>query len=91
MIDDLFLRWVVTALFVLSAAECVYAITAGRRQWAHTIGHLLHFVMAVVMAVMAWPRGAALPTTAPMVFFLLATIWFVVIALIQSGHRIIKN
>ncbi len=90
MIEDLFLRWVVTALFVLSAAECVYAITTGRRQWTHTIGHLLHFVMAVAMAVMAWPRGAALPTTGPMAFFLLATIWFVVIALIQSGHRIIN-
>jgi hypothetical protein len=90
MIDDLFLRWVVIALFVLSAAECAYAITTGRRQWTHTIGHLLHFVMAVAMAVMAWPRGAALPTTGPMMFFLLATIWFVVIALIQSGHRTIN-
>jgi hypothetical protein len=87
MIQDLPLRWIVTALFVLSAAECVYAIATGRRGWPHVVGHSLHFVMAVAMAVMPWPRGAALPTTGPMVFFLLATVWFVIITLVQAGHR----
>ncbi len=90
MIQDLLLRWIVTALFVLSAAECVYAIATGRRVWTPIVGHLLHFVMAVAMAVMAWPRGAELPTTGPMIFFLVATVWFVVVALVQSGHRIIN-
>ncbi len=87
MIHDLLLRWIVTALFVLSAAECVYAIATGRRVWSHIVGHSLHFVMAVAMAVMAWPRGAELPTTGPLVFFLLATVWFIVVALVQSGNR----
>lgn len=87
MIHDLFLRWIVTALFVLSAAECLYAIATGRRVWTHIVGHSLHFVMAVAMAVMAWPRGAALPTTGPMIFFLLATVWFVIVTLVQTGHR----
>ena len=87
MIQDLPLRWLVTALFVLSAAECSYALATGRRVWTHVIGQSLHFVMAVAMAIMAWPRGAALPTTAPMVFFLFATVWFLLLALAQSGHR----
>lgn len=87
MIQDLFLRWIVTALFVLSAAECLYVIAADRRSWALTVSRSLHIVMAIAMAVMAWPVGAALPTTGPMIFFLLATVWFVIVALAQHGHR----
>lgn len=87
MIQDLVLRWIVTALFVLSAAESLYAIATGRRVWTHIIGHLLHFVMAVAMVVMAWPWGAGLPTAGPMMFFLLATLWFAIVTLTQSGHR----
>ncbi|MGD9618662.1 MAG: DUF5134 domain-containing protein [Mycolicibacterium sp.] len=87
MIQDLFLRWIVTALFVLSAAECVYVMAAGRRSWTLVIGRLLHVVMAIAMTVMAWPSGAELPATGPMIFFLLATAWFAVGALAQQGHR----
>lgn len=87
MIQDLLLRWVVTVLFALSAAESVYAMATGRRVWTHIVSHSLHFVMAVAMVVMAWPSGAALPTSGPMVFFLLATVWFVGVTLVQSGHR----
>ncbi|MFN8032061.1 MAG: DUF5134 domain-containing protein [Mycobacterium sp.] len=90
MIHDLTLRWVVTLLFVLSAAECVFAIAAGHRRWTSVVTHSLHAIMAVAMAVMAWPRGADLPTTGPMVFFLLAAVWFVAVALTRqaAGHRI---
>ncbi|AFM16669.1 hypothetical protein Mycch_1883 [Mycolicibacterium chubuense NBB4] len=87
MIADLLLRWIVTALFVISAVECGFAIAIGRRPWAHTVGRLLHLVMAIAMAVMAWPRGAELPTAGPMWFFLAATLWFVGMALVESGHR----
>ncbi len=90
MINDLALRWVVTILFGLSAAECVFSIVTGHRRWTSLVGHVLHAVMAVAMAVMAWPKGAELPTTGPMVFFLLAAIWFAVIALTPVGadHRV---
>lgn len=91
MISDLFLRWIVTALFVLSALECGYAIVIGHRAWKHVVGHLLHFVMAVAMAVMAWPRGAALPTFAPMVFFGLATVWFLAIAFTTAQRRAVAG
>ena len=59
------------------AAECLYALVIGNRRPATVVSQLLHVVMAVAMAVMAWPWGAALPTVAPMVFFLFATGWFV--------------
>jgi hypothetical protein len=93
VIEGLALRWVVTALFTLSAAECLFAGATGRRTATSVAGHLLHFVMAVAMAVMAWPGGAKLPTTGPAVFFLLATAWFVVVALTDagSGHRIVNG
>lgn len=81
------LRWVVTALFAVSAAECVYAMFSCRRSWPQLISHALHFAMAVAMAVMAWPWGAALPTIEPMVFFLLATGWFAVRTVATVEHR----
>ena len=90
MIADLTLRWVVTILFVIAAAECLSTLVVGNRRPANVVSQLLHVVMAVAMAVMAWPWGAALPTVAPMVFFLLATVWFVVVTVspICAGHRI---
>ncbi|MCH9730468.1 MAG: DUF5134 domain-containing protein [Actinomycetia bacterium] len=88
MIHDLVLRWVVTALCVLSAVEFVKAIVAGRRSCTYSVDHSLHFSMAVAMAIMAWPRGAELPTTAPMVFFFVAAVWFLSIATVESGHNI---
>lgn len=90
MIHDLTLRWVVTILFGLSAAECLGALVAGDRRWVGTVSNVLHVVMAVAMAVMAWPKGAELPTTAPMAFFFLAAVWFAVIAVhsVGAGHRL---
>ncbi|ACC39890.1 hypothetical protein MSS4_03729 [Mycobacterium marinum] len=85
MIHDLMLRWVVTGLFALSAAECVAAIATTRRPWTLVVHHGLHLVMAVAMAVMAWPRGAQLQPTGPAVFFLLAAVWFVAMAIVASA------
>ena len=90
VIQDLALRWFVTILFVLATAECLFSLAVGNRRWTNVVSQLLHAVMAVAMAVMAWPWGAALPTVAPMVFFLLATGWFVFATAspICAGHRI---
>lgn len=95
MIADPALRWVVTVLFTLSAAECIYGIVVGRpRWWPAATCNVLHATMSIAMAVMAWPRGAALPTIPPMVFFLAATVWFVVVVLRFSdstGARIANS
>ncbi len=87
MIQDMTLRWVVTLLFVFSAGVYVQAIVANRHSGANVIGNSLHVIMAVAMAVMAWPRGAELPPRAPMVFFAVAAIWFAVIAVRNSASR----
>jgi hypothetical protein len=84
MIHDLVLRWVVTGLFSLTAAECVLAIVAKRRPWAWVVSHGLHFVMAIAMVVMAWPWGAQLPSTGPTAYFLLAAMTFVTMAVVVA-------
>jgi hypothetical protein len=95
MIQDLALRWVVTALFVLTAAQIVYAIAVGHLKGPHVVGHLLHLTMSVAMAVMAWPRGAALTSTGhavgPAGFFLLAAGWFVAVTIAGSGPRVVNG
>lgn len=85
MIQDLTLRWVVTALFVAGAAESLRTLLMRRHPATVAVGFALHVIMAVAMAVMAWPRGADLPTRAPMVFFLFAAVWFVAVA-VRSGE-----
>jgi hypothetical protein len=87
VIQDLLLRWIVTTLFVISATECVYGIAAGRRSWTGFVGNSLDALMAIAMAVMAWPRGADLPATGPLLFFLLAAVWFIALTLCRPGHR----
>ncbi|GFG73941.1 DUF5134 domain-containing protein [Mycobacterium botniense] len=84
MISDPVLRWVVTGLFVLSAAECGYAILAKRRPWTMVVSHGLHFAMSVAMVVMVWPRGAQLPASGPMLLFLWATAVFATMALVVA-------
>lgn len=88
MIHDLALRWIVTLLFLFSAGVCISAIARNRHSAANLISHSLHAIMAVAMAVMAWPRGAELPARAPMIFFFGAAVWFAVITVRSTGHRV---
>lgn len=81
MIHDLVLRWVVIGLFALVAVEYAVAIVTNPRPWTSAVNQALHFVMAAAMVVMAWPWSAKLPTTEPAVFFLLAALAFVVMAI----------
>lgn len=87
MINDLTLRWVVTLLFVFSAGVCIAGIFGNRHAVANLISHSLHAIMAIAMAVMAWPAGAELPPRAPMVFFAAAAVWFAVVTARTTGHR----
>lgn len=92
MIEDLALRWTVTILFAISAVECAIATYGARRSRIGLVGNSIHVIMAVAMGVMAWPQGADLPSTPPMVFFLLAAGWFLVMVAIVPGarHRLIN-
>lgn len=87
MIQDLALRWLVTVLFVFSAGVYAFSTATSRPTTATVISHSLHVLMAVAMAVMAWPRGAELPATAPMVFFLAAAVWFAVLLALTPVSR----
>jgi hypothetical protein len=91
MIDDLVLRWVVTALFVASAAEWAVAVITQRRAWTAMVRYGLHFVMSVAMAMMIWPWGPQLPTLEGAVFFLLATAWFAVGTAFLSERTVAKR
>jgi hypothetical protein len=91
MIDDLLLRWVVTALFVASAAEWAFAIATQRRVWTAIVRYGLHFAMSVAMAMMAWPWGPQLPTVESAVFFLSAAVWFVVGTAFLSERTVAKR
>lgn len=89
MIADIWLRLLVTGLFLLSAVQCVYAITVREdRSRADQVSRVLHLLMAVAMLVMAWPAGMSVPNRPPLVFFLLATGWFAVLLLTRAGHRV---
>jgi Domain of unknown function (DUF5134) len=89
MIHDIVLRWVVIGLFGLTAVEYGVAVVTKRRPWTAVVNHALHFVMAVAMVLMALPFGAQLPTTGPAVFFLLAGLAFVAMAVfaVQGAAR----
>jgi hypothetical protein len=87
MIHDLALRWFVTLLFLFSSGVCIAAIVRNRHSTANLISHSLHAIMGIAMAVMAWPRGADLPSRGPMIFFLAAAVWFAVVTARTVGHR----
>jgi Domain of unknown function (DUF5134) len=91
MIDDPVLRWVVTSLFLASAAQWAFAIATQRRAWTAIVRYGLHFVMSVAMAMMAWPWGPHLPTLESAVFFVLAAGWFVIATALLSERTVAKR
>jgi hypothetical protein len=80
VIGDLVLPLTVTVLFGVSLAGHVYFLVAQRSQWLGAVESLLHVVMCAAMILMAWPVGMELPTPGPIVFFLAAAAWFVLVA-----------
>ena len=80
LMGDLALRWIVTTLFGASIATYVYMLVAQQGRWTSTVNHLLHLVMSAAMVLMAWGVGMSLPTVGPMIFFLLAGVWFAHVA-----------
>jgi hypothetical protein len=80
LIGDLALRWIVTMLFGVSIATYLYTLVAQRGRWTSTVNHLLHLTMSAAVILMAGRIGLNLPTVGPMVFFLLAGVWFVRVA-----------
>jgi hypothetical protein len=76
LMGDVPLRWSVTILFGASIATYAYVLLAQCGRWTRTVDHLLHLVMSAAMILMAWGLGMSLPAVTPIVFFLLAALWF---------------
>ncbi|PJE24517.1 MAG: DUF5134 domain-containing protein [Mycobacterium sp.] len=91
MIHDLLLRWVVTALFALGATECGLPLLIRRLPATAMVSHGLHLLMAISMAVMAWPWGTQVPTLGPAVFFLLGALWFLTVANLADRRRCFRK
>jgi hypothetical protein len=88
MIDEFVLPLVITAVFSVGILQCLYVLAAQQGSLRCRINTLLHFVMSVAMIVMAWSAGTQLPTHELMVFFGLAAIWFIGLAVADaSGVR----
>lgn len=84
MITDITLRWVVTALFAVSAVHCVRGLAHRTASLSDRIGNGIHLIMSLAMLVMAWPFSMSWPTVAPMVFFLVAALWFVAMLFVSN-------
>lgn len=80
LIDGLALPLTVTVLFGASFAAHAYVLVAQHGPWICTVEQLLHSVMCAAMVVMAWPVGMELPPLGPILFFLVATVWFLLVA-----------
>lgn len=80
MIGGTPLRCAVTFLLAVSVAMYAYLAVVQHDRWTCRVGHLLHLVMSVAMVAMVWRVGLGLPAIAPMLFFLLAAVWFVCVA-----------
>jgi hypothetical protein len=94
MIDTFVVPSVITAVFCVSIAARLYVLAAQHGSWRCRISTLLHLVMSVAMIVMAWCAGTQLPTNEPMVFFGLAAIWFVAVAVTDAsgvGQRLTNS
>lgn len=91
VIGSLALCWIVTVLFGVDGAFHAYILAAQHIQWSSGITHLLHLAMSVGMIFMVWQVGMELPTIAPTLFFILAGLWFVCVAVrtwSQSRERL---
>ena len=87
MINDLFLRWATTLLFALAAAQCAYLMIVKRMGWPSYIGDGLHLIMSVAMGLMAWPFSMSWPTIGPMIFFIIAALWFLASMALPQGKQ----
>ena len=75
------LRWILTLTFAALAAYGTWRAVRAPRVTGR-VSHLLHVVMAVAMAVMAWPRGMEAPAAPQIAFFTAATLWYPAVALL---------
>jgi hypothetical protein len=87
MIDESLLRWTLSFLFVLSAADCFIGTVVRRGTRTEVIGYSVHGLMALAMVASVWPLGAGVAMNGFLVLSVSATMWFGAVALRNSEHR----
>ncbi|MGV7255036.1 hypothetical protein LAUMK4_00998 [Mycobacterium persicum] len=80
VLNDAALRWAVAMIFGVSIAADAYVFGARDLRSTVAVDHLLHLSMSAAMIAMAWRIGPASHGLVPIVFFLLAAGWFVLVA-----------
>lgn len=89
MINDLLLRWIVTALFAVGAIDSIRTLAARRSELRLSITHCLMLLMSLAMIVMAWPQGNQLPLLPLLLLFALGTVTAVVFAVRRTNDRLL--
>ncbi|SDT92153.1 DUF5134 domain-containing protein [Gordonia westfalica] len=89
MIDDVLLRWIVTALFAVGAIDSIRTLAARRTELRLSITHCLMLLMSLAMIVMAWPQGNQLPLLPLQLLFALGTVTAVVFAMRGTDDRLL--
>ncbi|WGD36958.1 DUF5134 domain-containing protein [Lysinibacter sp. HNR] len=88
MITHPVLQWAFTLVFLTIALYFTYRAVIDRTRPVQAVGHALHTVMSVVMVAMAWPWWISTPLISQLVFFVLATIWFLMLLVLQVFTRV---
>ncbi|MGO1736617.1 MAG: DUF5134 domain-containing protein [Leucobacter sp.] len=91
MFTDPVVQWTFTILFSLLTAYSVLRVFLDWSRPLQAIGHVLHAVMAVDMAAMAWPWWTAIPGAPQLVFFVIAAIWYVIMLALQASRRVSRR
>ncbi|MGD9515342.1 DUF5134 domain-containing protein [Mycolicibacterium sp.] len=87
MVSDPVLQWVLTVAFSATGLYAIVRVGVDRRPLL-VVGDALHLLMSVGMVAMCWLWWSAIPATAQIVVFGLATVWFAVLLVLQLARRL---
>lgn len=81
-------QWSFTVVFGLLSLFAAWRAVADRRRVLPLVGHVLHLVMAIAMAAMAWPWWSVVPVAPQVVLFAAAALWFTGVGVAQVTGRL---
>jgi hypothetical protein len=91
MIENTVTASVFTVLFGVLFTYLIVRLLIDYRRPIQAIGHLLHAVMSLDMAVMSWPVWFDVSAIAQLFFFALAALWFASIATLQLAGKVTRK
>ena len=88
MIESALLRWILTALFALTAIWFMRRAVRAGAGAPERISAMAHVLMSALMVPMAWPWGMTIPAFPQIVLLSLAGLWFLGLAVKKSWPRV---